>query len=320
MTVTVVGNITRDTLIFPDRNWQIINGLGGSLYTVSALASITSQEIRLVCNVGKDTIGEVIDLLGKFPNVNLSGIREFKGNHFHCYILFASPYGTQFDEGIEIPASYAQVKPYIHDSDFLLVSPMTGFDLSLQTLKQIKASSKCPIYLDYHILSLQRDVMGNRYLRRRKNWFEWCSNCDYLQMNQFEAESLASFPIKSENDIMSFAKPILKTGVTSVAVTLGENGALICWKDYDKRIFTAKLDADIVPNVVDTTGCGDVFASGFIIKLMDTKNILESYQFANTVAGEKSGFSGIDGFADFRRKYEQSVFVSSNSQNSRSVK
>ncbi|MCL4528190.1 MAG: PfkB family carbohydrate kinase [Chloroflexi bacterium] len=304
MTITVVGNITRDTLIFPDQNWKIVNGLGGTMYTVITLASLTNQEIRLVCNVGDDIIGTVTELLGKFPNIHLSGIKEFKGNHFHCYILFASPYGTQFDEGLEIPASYTQVKPFMKDSDFILVSPMTGFDLSLHSLKRMRTTSNCPIYFDYHILSLQRDAMGNRYLKRRKNWIEWCTGCDHLQMNQFEAESLALFPIKSENDIMSFAKPILSRGVVSVAVTLGESGALICWQHPNKKIYSAKLNVNYGGEVVDATGCGDVFAASFIVRYMKTRDIFESYQFANELAGEKCGFSGFDGFAELRRKYD----------------
>jgi len=57
---------------------------------------------------------------------------------------------------------------------------MTGFGVQLDTLKNIRKETKTPVYFDYHILSLQRDKMGNRYLEKRADWFEWCTNCDYL--------------------------------------------------------------------------------------------------------------------------------------------
>jgi len=298
MTITVIGHVTQDTLIIPHMNWQVVNGLGGSLYTVNALASLTDEPIRLICNVGENIFDSVISSLKKFPNIDVSGIRKVNGNHLHCYILYASEYGTQYDEGKEVPISFMQIEPYVSDSDFILVSLMTGFDIELSTLQQIKQSANCPVYFDYHILALDRDVLGNRFLRRNEYWFEWCSSCNHLQLNQFEAESLSESPIRTVEDAKLFSTPILLEGVESVAITLGSNGSFVCWKDAYRVIHGEKIDASPVSNVIDTTGCGDVFASGFIVQYLKGGDYQEAYKFASSVAGIKCGCSGFDDFAN----------------------
>jgi ribokinase len=298
MTITVIGHITQDTLIFPPSGWRVVESLGGTLYTVSALASLTNDPIRLVCNIGDDVLDSAIIALRRFPNVDTSGVQRVKGPHFHCYILFASEYGTQYDEGTEMPIKFSQVKPFLDDSKFVLVSLMTGFDLKLSTLRQIKRAARCPVYLDYHILALDRDPLGNRFLRRRKNWLQWCISCDHLQLNQFEAESLSLFPLKTEEEMARFSRPILDSGVRSVAVTLGSEGALVSWKEDGIGIQVKRIETTPVSDVVDATGCGDVFAAGFIVHFLQTQDILVSYEFANRIAGLKCGFSGFEHLAD----------------------
>lgn len=298
MTITAIGHITRDTLIFPHQEWHIVQSLGGILYTVSALAYLIDEKIRPVCNVGEDVFEQVVDSLKGIPNMDLVGLRRAKGNHFHCYIMYGSEYGTQYDEGPEVPISFNQVRPFLGDSRFVLVSFMTGYDMAFATMKRIKDVAQCPVYLDYHILSLQRDQLGNRYLRRRKNWLDWCSLCDHLQMNQFEAESLSNFRMESERDILRFSAPILERGVSSVVVTMGGKGALVCWKDKLSGPKTSTIEAIQVPRVIDTTGCGDVFAAGFIVHFLKTNRILESYEFANRLAALKCGFNGFQGLKE----------------------
>lgn len=299
MAITVVGYITKDTLIFPHSNWQVLESLGGALYTVTALASLTERKVNLVSNVGIDIFDEVISTLAKFPNVDISGIYKVKQPHFHCYILFASEYGTQYDENVEVPITFSQVQPFINNSKFILVTPMTGFELDLSTLQQIKGIAKCPVYFDYHILALGRDKLGNRFLQRRPDWLQWCTACDHLQLNQFEAESLGYF-VESEKDMLRFVGPVLERGVTSVAVTLGARGVLVAWKDGEEAK-TKWIEATNVSAIIDPTGCGDVFAGAFIVHMLQTGKILASYEFANRVAGLKCTFEGLNGLGDVLR-------------------
>ena len=296
MSITIVGYITRDTLIYPRASWQVLESLGGALYTVIALASLTETRLNLVSNAGRDVYDTVLSTLARFPHVNTSGIRRIEQPHYHCYILFASEYGTQYDEIFEVPLTFSQVQPFISDSEFILVTPMTGFELDLDTLRQIRAAAVCPVYLDYHILALDRDPLGNRFLQRRADWFEWCVACKHLQLNYFEAKSLG-FCLESTSDMLSFAEPMLDRGVRSVSATLGPRGVLVAWKcKGEPRV--RWIEPMSVPAVIDPTGCGDVFAGAFIVSMLRTDDIVASYEFANKVAGLKCTVRGIDGLSE----------------------
>lgn len=298
MTITILGNITKDTLVFPDQNWRTVESLGGTLYSAHAFAAITNEPINLVCNVGKDIYEEVVRRLNQLPNLKLDGVSAHEGDNIHCYIIFLSEYGTQFDVGRDREIKFSQASKFLSSSDFILVSPMTGFDMRLPTLKKIKQESRCPIYLDYHILSLQRDRAGTRYLKKLSNWISWCTSCDFLQMNEFEAEELNGGEVRTTKEILSFGEPILRRGVRSLCVTLGGEGVLICWQTSTGRIMAKKLYAPKVERVIDTTGCGDVFAAAFIHKFKEGGKLLKSYKYAMELASMKATFSGFDTFRE----------------------
>lgn len=121
--------------------------LGGLLYPLITLATITEEKIYPVCNIGYDVYQDVMHILKKFGNIERSYIKKLAIKNIHCYILFASEYGTQYDEGIDVPISFEQIGSLIPKSEFIFVSPMTGFDIQLKTFKKIKQRARCPIYL-----------------------------------------------------------------------------------------------------------------------------------------------------------------------------
>ena len=90
-------------------------------------------------------------------------------------------------------------------------------------------------------------------------------------------------------------------GYDLTRLLVGSEGTLVCWKEDDLKFRVEKIAPISVPNVVDTTGCGDVFAAGFIIQYLQTGDYQESYRFANEVAGLKCGFSGFADLTDALR-------------------
>jgi sugar/nucleoside kinase (ribokinase family) len=179
---------------------------------------------------------------------------------------------------------------------------MTGFDITLSTLKKIKKSAGCPVYFDYHILSMGRDSLGNRFLLKRTDWFEWCTSCDFLQLNEFEAKLLHGNNVRSKASALDFSEPILNEGVKSVAITLGRNGAIVCYNEKGGKTRCTRIAGLRTNKAVDATGCGDVFAAGFMSCYMISSNLLKSYKYANRVAALKTEVSGIKGLADLMLK------------------
>lgn len=85
------------------------------------------------------------------------------------------------------------------------------------------------------------------------------SYVDVMKLSDEETELLTG-----EADPLSAAKCLLAQGISVVAVTLGEDGALICTKEGSTVVpgYRAQL--------VDSTGAGDSFWGGFLNKLLDS--------------------------------------------------
>jgi len=72
-----------------------------------------------------------------------------------------------------------------------------------------------------------------------------------------------------------------KTHCDIIAVTRGEKGSVVITNTTLDEIPT-----DIVPNVVDTTGAGDLYASGFLFGLSHEWELTRCAQLGNRCAGE----------------------------------
>ena len=83
--------------------------------------------------------------------------------------------------------------------------------------------------------------------------------------------------------------------------TMGVRGSMC----FDGRDFV-KCPAFPVGNVVDTTGCGDLFHAGFAIRYLETRDLLECQRFAAAVSAIKCrGLSGRPPAAPTRQEVEQ---------------
>jgi hypothetical protein len=290
MRIAVLGTITRDTFWYPGN--PMTESLGGLLYNVISLASLSNDIVIPVTNVGADIFDEVTSVLSKYPNVVLDGIKKVKSNNIHCFIFFVSEYGTQYDKERETPITFKQVEPFL-DSSLILVSFTTGFDLSLRTLKLISGRATCPIFLDYHILAFARDSIGNRFLKRRRNWLDWVCTADIMQFNRFEAELLGRGEIDSKEDALRFCKPILDCGVRVIIITLGDRGSMAIYRDKH-GIEYQYIKAEPVADLVDPGGCGGVYSAAFIVHYLRYGNVVDACEYASLVASKKCTVSGYD--------------------------
>ncbi|MES0132426.1 ribokinase [Mesorhizobium sp. M0029] len=104
--------------------------------------------------------------------------------------------------------------------------------------------------------------------------------CDYVTPNETEAEELTGIKVSSIDDARRAADSLLKKGVGSVIITLGEKGALLHT--------AARSDHVPVVNagpVVETTGAGDAFNGGLAAALAKGVEPLQAVRFACAVAG-----------------------------------
>jgi len=282
--VTVVGGITRDTIFRPGNS--IVHGLGGALYNIVALAAL-SPDTRVVpvANVGEDIFDEVVHILSNFPNVDLIGLRRVKQRNIHPHLFFVGEYGVEWDEGEIVPITYSQAKAFL-DASFVLVTFPTGFDLRLRTLRRLAAETTGLVYLDYHILTRARDEAGVRYLRRRRNWREWVTVANFVQFNRFEAGHVAGQPMQMVDDIRSFGQSLLGQKVRSVIVTCGADGSFLIYGN-PQNPKCLHMPPEPVETVVNTTGCGCVYAAGFVTGYLQSGDMEAAARFATCAAAQR---------------------------------
>jgi sugar/nucleoside kinase (ribokinase family) len=87
-----------------------------------------------------------------------------------------------------------------------------------------------------------------------------------------------------------------------LAVTEGDAGAVLYWHG-DRRRFRAPLVKE-----VDATGAGDIFATAFFVRLLNTRDPWEATRFATLLASHSVARAGLDGIPT-KPEIEQSMMV-----------
>lgn len=99
------------------------------------------------------------------------------------------------------------------------------------------------------------------------------ADVDYLTPNESELRILLGLPADDPSSSRELAGQLRQRGVRNVIVTLGRAGALVLADDLDVTVASVPVD------VVDTTGAGDAFNSGFAVALAEGRDLVEAVRF-----------------------------------------
>jgi len=102
---------------------------------------------------------------------------------------------------------------------------------------------------------------------------------DYLTPNESELRILLGLPADDPRSSRELAHELRRRGVKNVVVTLGRAGALILTDELDVMVPSVPVD------VVDTTGAGDAFNSGFAMALAEGRDIVDAVRFGVVCGG-----------------------------------
>jgi ribokinase len=98
---------------------------------------------------------------------------------------------------------------------------------------------------------------------------------DVLIPNETEAALLTDRSVRSEEHARGAAEALLASGVETVIVTLGEQGALLAREGTFTLVPAFQVEA------VDTTAAGDAFVGGFAIALAEGRPLQEAVRWGN---------------------------------------
>ncbi|MGB5107022.1 MAG: PfkB family carbohydrate kinase [Candidatus Zixiibacteriota bacterium] len=296
--IAVIGTINRDTVIRADKSR--VEGFGGILYNLTALSRLlgNSAEIYPVANLGADHEREIRKRLGAFPNVLLPALETVAAANNHCQLTY-----TSVSEKAEVLRGWvggvrrAKLRS-VFDADYILVNFISGSDISTSNLKWLREKSSAIIYIDFHSRTLGRRANGQRFLRRPKDWREAVRCADILQMNDVEFELLAG-EAPSQDSCGQFVKTLLAKTAQGLVVTLGSKGCFVTRRGK-AGIESKFIPAPRVNEVVDTTGCGDVFSGAFLAAFSQGLAFEDAAVLAVRAASARAGVNEIEQ-VDYRR-------------------
>ena len=299
MKIAIIGIINHDTITMA--NGQELQDLGGILYNTAVLANLVDDTVSIhpISKIGEDCQRDMQRIVDPYPNVDNSGIA-------------IAPEGTsrntiRYDDHMEkveqltnhiAPIPFSQIEPYL-DSDAFLINFIIGDDISRDVLREIRSRSQGMIYLDVHNLCLGIDDQGYRFHCPPEQWEEWMRQVDVVQMNEIEARLLTGRAMATDDDFIETGNRILDLGPSIFIATRGRLGSVTVYNESGAHNALV-CPPEPVDQVVDTTGCGDAFAAGFLTDYLVTCDPVSATRLASRTAGVNCTLAGLAEVGRFR--------------------
>ncbi|MFT3995340.1 MAG: PfkB family carbohydrate kinase [Dysgonomonas sp.] len=268
-----VGHITLDKVVTPQKTVHMPGGT--SFYLSHALRNLNDIDYILVTALAESEIDVVNDLRSKGIDVKVMPSQHS--------VYFENIYGENQDNRTQ--RVLAKADPFnieiLQDIDAKIfhLGALLADDFSTELVKEISKKGLVSV-----------DSQG--YLRevRDQNVYaiDWADKCEVLQYihilkaNEHEMEILTGY-----NDIKKAAQTLYDWGVKEVLITLGSMGSVI----YDGKDFY-QIPAYKPSAVVDATGCGDTYMTGYLYQRAKGVSIPDAGRFAAAMATIKIEASG----------------------------
>ena len=284
MKLLLIGHSVADIINKDDK--KIIQP-GGIFYTASAIKELSTENDSIfLCTQIDD------EYYNLFEQAYESFDRSFteKVNSIPMVELTISGHYERKEHyknlSNNIKIDYSGLKEF----DGILINMITGFDIDLTQLKEIRKSTKALIYFDVHTLSRGLDENMHRDFRSIPNFDRWAENIDIIQCNHHEIFTLSDQ--KNENKII---KELFKCGVKVVCLTKGEAGVRVYYQNKSEVAYYFRTAKKISYNT--KVGCGDVFGAAFFYGYISSGDIFKTAELASSSA---EFIASINNLSEFR--------------------
>jgi hypothetical protein len=295
--IGVLGSLVWDEIHGRDPAQPPVEEWGGIAYALSGLDAALPPGWQIVplIKVGSDLGAEAHRFLRSLtrlmpggrcvevPTPNNRVVLHYQSSERRCERMSGG-----------VPAwTWPELGPMVRDLDALYLNFISGFELTLGTAAALRRGFPGMIYADLHSLFLGMGQDGVRLLQPLPDAPGWFECFDVIQMNEDEMGQLAVAPLEG-------AAAVLAAGARALVVTLGARGAAYFAAAAGEPIRTERIPAPAV-EVVDPTGCGDVFGATCAAHLALGRSLPEAIAAANAAAARNATFRGASGLASHLR-------------------
>lgn len=278
----IMGPITKDRIVKKDK---IFDTVGGGVYYQSAVISGFEIQNTVVTTLSKKDK----NLLQNFrEDVQIIPVYTEKTMKFEN--IYPDDNLNHRIQKSQIPVNPINPPIFsdknIKEYDAILLSPLSPYDIPLETVKYIHKQN-IPIYLGAqgYLRHIQND---NVVLKPWKDYKNFLKLVNYLFLDEMEARVILG---NSHDDCVEIAKILSNFGPEEVVITRGDRGVIIySKKTVGKGIYD--IPAFKPEEIVDPTGLGDTFMAAYAVKKQETDDPAKCGKFASYVATLKIGQKG----------------------------
>lgn len=310
--IGVIGSLVWDT-IYRDPSAPPVEEWGGIAYALAGFDAALPPEWELVplIKVGRDLAPRAHEHLRTLrrPGRDARFVEVDAPNNRVVLHYQSAERRTEHMSGGVPPWTWAELGPMVRDLDALYVNFISGFEMTLETAEALRRGFAGPIYTDLHSLFLGILPDGERVARPLPEAPSWFGCADAVQLNEDEMRQLSPDPL-------SLSADALGAGVSLLVVTLGARGAayvtagaagaammvraagtgMAATAAAGATVRTARIPADSV-DVLDPTGCGDVFGAAAFSRLLAGDEIEAALRHATHLAARNAAYRGAGGLS-----------------------
>ena len=288
MNILVIGHSVVDKIIEKER---YSTKPGGIFYTVISLLSQMERADKIyLCSNIDDDHAELFKIA--YDHVE----NEFIQNVISIpqVELLVNESGERNEIYSGIPENLILPEKDLDHFDGIIINMITGYDLSLAQLKELRENYNGLIYFDVHTLSRGVDQNLSRTFRPIKDFSEWANCVDILQANESELQTLSN-----KGDEFEIVKELFSYGIKQIVVTRSDKGATVFYKDLESINFVYKKALKL--NTINKVGCGDVFGAVYFYNCIKNNKINFALGQANLYAGISTTYSEVKDFLNLKK-------------------
>lgn len=272
--ICCIGHITHDKIITPETEVDMPGGT--SYYFAHAMYHLNGgKDFQLVTSLAETDMQAVTDLRQLGINVSVVPSRHT--------VYFENKYGE--NQNNRTQRVLAKADPFTVESlknlkaSVFHLGSLLADDFSLQVIESLAGRGEVSVDSQGYL----REVRGEKvYAVDWKEKREALRHIDVLKVNEYEMEVLTG-----HNDAHDAALQLAEWGVKEVCVTLGNYGSVIL---EDNHFYGICAYPPL--RVVDATGCGDTYSTGYLYMRSRGANPSEAGHFAAAMSTLKLEANG----------------------------